>query len=172
VSDGQKYAANRPRGPGRPSSYKPEYVEQAEKLCKLGATDAEIANFFQVEERTINRWKRDHPEFCQSLKRGKTLADAKVAERLYRRAVGYSHESVKIFNNGGEPLVVPYVEHYPPDTAAAIFWLKNRQSAKWRDKHNHEHSGLGKGPIQHEDGSAQDALIDKLEAMAKRMREP
>lgn len=27
-----------------------------------------------------------------------------------------------------------YIEHYPPDTTAAIFWLKNRQPAKWRDK--------------------------------------
>ena len=27
-----------------------------------------------------------------------------------------------------------YTEHYPPDTTAAIFWLKNRQPEKWRDK--------------------------------------
>ena len=27
-----------------------------------------------------------------------------------------------------------YIEHYPPDTTAAIFWLKNRQPEKWRDK--------------------------------------
>ena len=24
-------------------------------------------------------------------------------------------------------------EHVPPDTTAAIFWLKNRQPAHWRD---------------------------------------
>ena len=29
---------------------------------------------------------------------------------------------------------VPYTEHYPPDTAAAFIWLKNRQSGKWRDR--------------------------------------
>jgi hypothetical protein len=29
---------------------------------------------------------------------------------------------------------VPYTERYPPDTAAAIFWLKNRQPKHWRDK--------------------------------------
>lgn len=27
-----------------------------------------------------------------------------------------------------------YIEHYPPDTTAAIFWLKNRQPEKWRDR--------------------------------------
>jgi len=31
-------------------------------------------------------------------------------------------------------LIVPTVKHYPPDTTAAIFWLKNRQPAKWREK--------------------------------------
>src|SRR3546814_6922806 len=34
-----------------------------------------------------------------------------------------------------------YVEHYPPDTTAAIFWLKNRRKEQWRDKHEHEHTG-------------------------------
>lgn len=130
---------------GRPTDYKDEYCQQAEKLCKLGATDAEMADFFEVDERTINNWKTDHPEFFQSIKKGKTLADANVADRLYQRALGYTHEAVKIFPTGGEsedeegnkskgPLIVPYQEHYPPDTVAAIFWLKNRQPKKWRDK--------------------------------------
>ena len=35
----------------------------------------------------------------------------------------------------------PYVEHYPPDTGAAMAWLKNRQKGKWRDKQDIEHSG-------------------------------
>lgn len=34
---------------GRPSSYQPEYAEQARKLCLLGATDQEIADFFDRE---------------------------------------------------------------------------------------------------------------------------
>ena len=31
---------------GRPTKYKPEYSAQAQKLCLLGATDAEMADFF------------------------------------------------------------------------------------------------------------------------------
>jgi hypothetical protein len=130
---------------GRPTDYREEYVEQVEKLCKLGATDKEIAEFFEVDESTINNWKIAHPEFFESIKKGKTLADANVADRLYQRAMGYTHDAVKIFPSGGEtedsdgnkvkgPLIVPYQEHYPPDTVAAIFWLKNRQKDKWRDK--------------------------------------
>lgn len=132
---------------GRPSSFKPEYCEQAEKLCKLGATDKEMADFFGVSEQTVNSWKQQHPEFFESLKRGKALADANVAERLYQRAMGYSHEAVKIMQYEGSPVVVPYTEHYPPDTTAAIFWLKNRRPDVWRDKVQNEHTGKDGGPL-------------------------
>lgn len=30
--------------------------------------------------------------------------------------------------------IVPTIKHYPPDTVAGIFWLKNRQPDKWREK--------------------------------------
>ena len=119
---------------GRPSKYKKEFAEQAGKLCRLGATDKEIAYFFGVAERTLNDWKKAHPEFMQSLKAGKLLADAEVADKLYNRALGYEHDDVKIFNDQGKPLIVPCKKNYPPDTAAAIFWLKNRQPDKWREK--------------------------------------
>lgn len=126
---------------GRPTLFKEEYCEQVEKLCKLGAKDTEIAEFLGIQESTLNLWKQAHPEFMESLKRGKVFADANVAERLYQRAMGYSHSAVKIFNNEGMITEAPYVEHYPPDTTAAIFWLKNRQPKMWRDKVETEHSG-------------------------------
>lgn len=119
---------------GRPSKYKKEYAEQAYKLCLLGATDKDLADFFEVDEATVNRWKQGHVEFCESLKRGKVEADAVIAQKLFHRAKGYEHQEDKIFNDSGTPLIVPTVKHYPPDTTAAIFWLKNRQPDKWRDK--------------------------------------
>lgn len=119
---------------GRPSRYKAEYAEQAYKFCLLGATDARLGEFFDVSEQTINAWKSAHPEFLESIKRGKDIADAEIAHSLFQRAKGYSHEAVKIFNNQGEIIVEPYTEHYPPDTGAAMAWLKNRQPSQWRDK--------------------------------------
>jgi hypothetical protein len=109
---------NKPSKGGRPTSYKPEYVEQAEKLARLGATDKEMADFFNVGEKTLNNWKLEHPEFLQSLKEGKLLSDAKVTESLYNKAIGYEKND----------------RHYPADTTACIFWLKNRQPDKWREK--------------------------------------
>lgn len=119
---------------GRPTKYKAEYDELAYNYCLLGATDAQLGEFFDVEEATINNWKKSHPSFFESIKRGKQNADAMVAKSLFHRATGYQHSAVKIFNDQGEPLVVPYIEKFPPDTTAAIFWLKNRQPAMWRDK--------------------------------------
>lgn len=137
---------------GRPTSFKPEYVEQARKLAALGATDREAAEFFEVDERTIHRWKHEHADFCQSLKVGKEQADARVEQSLYRRALGYSHDAVKIAVSGqGEITQVPFVEHYPPDTTAAIFWLKNRKPQEWRDKTE-----------QNVNHGAQDSLADLM----------
>lgn len=123
---------------GRPSKFKKEFIKQAEILCRLGATDKELAEFFEVEETTINNWKIEHPEFFESLKNGKNEADELVEKSLFQRAKGYSHEAVKIFNHEGQALEVPYTEHYPPDTTACIFWLKNRRREQWRDRQEHE----------------------------------
>ena len=120
---------------GRPSKYIEGYNEQVEKLCKLGATDKQLADFFDVSEATIHNWKKDHPEFLESIKRGKEIADAMVAESLYHRAIGYSHPEDKIFcNSKGEETIVPTTKRYAPDATAGIFWLKNRRPDVWRDK--------------------------------------
>lgn len=119
---------------GRPTTYKKEYNEQVEKLCRLGATDIEIADFFSVSEKTLNNWKHNHPEFLQSIKRGKEISDLEVANSLYQRAKGYEQDTVKVFQFQGEPIIVPVKEKVAPDTTAAIFWLKNRRPKEWRDK--------------------------------------
>lgn len=132
---------------GRPSKYKDEYNEQAYKLALLGATDKEIADFFNVDEGTINNWKKtakgEQSEFFKSLKKGKQIADAEIANSLFQRAKGYEHPEDKIFNNDGAPLIVPTIKHYPPDTGAAMAWLKNRQPEKWRDKQEIDHTTKG-----------------------------
>jgi hypothetical protein len=126
---------------GRPSKYKEEYAQQAAKLCALGATDAQIADFFEVAISTVSLWKVQYPEFSEAIKVPKAEADERVEQSLYRRAMGYEHDEVDIRVVGGELVQTPIRKYYPPDTAAAIFWLKNRKKEEWRDKHDHEHSG-------------------------------
>jgi hypothetical protein len=132
----------------RPSKYKPEFVAQAEKLCKLGATDLEIADFFEIDVRTLHRWKAEHDEFCHALKAGKAQADERVERSLFSRANGYEHDEVDIRVVGGEIIQTPIRKFYPPDTTACIFWLKNRKPAEWRDKVDQTVSGPDGGPIR------------------------
>lgn len=119
---------------GRPSKYKPEFAGQAAKLCLLGATDSQLADFFAVSVSTINLWKMQHPEFSESIKVPKEQADERVEQSLYRRAMGYEHDEVDLKVVAGEIIATPVRKHYPPDTTAAIFWLKNRRSQEWREK--------------------------------------
>lgn len=150
---------------GRPTKYDQAYDDKAYKLCLLGATDKELASFFEVNEDSIHEWKKVHPSFSESLKKGKDEADATVAQKLYHRATGYSHEAVKIVADAksGAEHIVPFTEHYPPDTTAAIFWLKNRQRDKWRDRTEHDLTTKDeKLPAPIADNTLVDAFINRL----------
>lgn len=137
---------------GRTSKFKKEFVEQAYKLALLGATDDELADFFRVRVSTIHNWKKRHNEFLDALKRGKEVADANVSDRLFQRAMGFEHDSEEIKVVNGVVERVPVRKIYPPDPTSAIFWLKNRQPEKWRDKQTTELTGKdGKDLMQNLD---------------------
>lgn len=136
---------------GRPTKYKEEYDDQVYKLCLLGATDKDIASFFEVCEATINNWKLEFPSFLESLKKGKEIADIDVAKKLFDRATGavikqqQAHKLKRtVYENGRkveefeEIEIVDLEQEQPPDTTALIFWLKNRKSSQWRDKVDHD----------------------------------
>lgn len=93
-----------------------------------------MAEFFGIAKSTLSLWKEQQPEFSDALKAGKAIADGEVVDRLYQRAMGYEHDEVDIRVVGGEIVQTPIRKFYPPDTTACIFWLKNRQREKWRDK--------------------------------------
>ena len=132
---------------GRPSRYKQDYDEQARKLCLLGATDKELADFFGVTETTVNNWKKAHQSFFESIRAGKTVADMEIANSLYKSAqdrlipayqafktrnVTYDKKGNKIETEQVEVVEVP--QAVPANDRAIKFWLMNRQPSKWRDK--------------------------------------
>lgn len=134
--------------PGRPSLYDASFPAQAAELCLLGATDAELADHFGVATSTLYEWKNAYPEFSDAIKAAKKPADAEIASALRERAKGaewVEEQAFKIkdviYDNGKrvretERLeVVQVTRRAPPDTPAAIFWLKNRRAADWKDKH-------------------------------------
>jgi len=129
---------------GAPTKHKLEYNEQAYKLCLLGATDKALADFFDTSEQTINAWKKNAPQFLESLKAGKALANANVAKSLYQNAIGYTCKETKVLANPKDPkdpVLIEIDKHYPPNSTSAIFFLKNRERELWKDVHKVEHSG-------------------------------
>jgi len=124
---------------GRPSLYREEFAEQARKPCLLGATDQELADFWGIAVSTLYLWKRDHAEFSEATIRGKILADAEVASKLFERAIGYQHGATKLYRNeDGTVNRVEYQVHHAPDTQAASLWLRNRRKQDWRERHEFE----------------------------------
>ena len=131
---------------GRPTQYRPAYCEQARKLCMIAnVTDAQLAEYFEVSETTLNNWKRKYPKFLESIQEGKADPDRRVERSLYERATGYTHPEEKLFHHNGEVVRAETLKHYPPDTAAAFIWLKNRQPDRWRDRR--EVTGADGGPL-------------------------
>jgi hypothetical protein len=114
--------------------YEPDYAEQARNLCRLGATDEELAEHFEVCVRTIYRWRNSHEEFAEAVIAGKEHADARVERALYSRAVGCRVERVKVFRHAGDPdpVYARYQVDLAPDVNAALQWLRARQPRKWR----------------------------------------
>ncbi|NOG73761.1 hypothetical protein [Roseicella sp. DB1501] len=150
-----------PRPEGRPTKYRDEYTEQAYKICLLGATDKTLGEIFGVCEATINNWKLEHPEFADALRRGKKVADMHIASKLFNRAEGaeWTEEAAfkvkeEFFDDTGKKIkteekivTVPVKKAAPPDTTAAMFWLKNRHPEAWRDKQDIELAGPNGGAI-------------------------
>jgi len=139
---------------GPPTKYKVEYNDLVYKLALLGSKDKEIANVLDISEATLNTWKNEHPQLLESLRNGKEKADAEIANSLRKRAEGYEYtemQAIKVkevlYENGKRLKeterieMVPVKRVQPPDTSASIFWLKNRKSKVWRDKHELEHTG-------------------------------
>ena len=120
--------------PGQPTSYKTEYRALARNYCLLGATNEELARFFEVSPRTIDNWIAAHTEFAEAVRDGRLYADAEIASRLYERGMGWVQTIERRELYRGEEKIITTTVHYPPDTNACMFWLRNRQPKKWRHR--------------------------------------
>ena len=120
----------------------PEGLLLLEGWARDGLIDEQIAENMGIVPSTLYRWKNEHEEISEALKKGKEVVDRQVENALLKRALGYSYEEVtkEICENPAtgnlEMKITKKVKkEVVPDTTAQIFWLKNRRPDKWRDKH-------------------------------------
>ena len=126
-----------------------------EAWARTGLTDEQIAKNLGISKDTFYKYKKEHTDFSDSLKRGKEVIDIEVENALLKRALGYKYnevtkELIVDKETGEEELKVTKVvtKEVVPDTTAQIFWLKNRKPEDWRDKKDIEHSGDINNPYE------------------------
>ena len=91
----------------------PDKLILLEGWARDGLTDEQIAHNMGITAKTLYEWKNKYGEICESLKRGKEVADYMVENALLKSAM-------------------------EGNVTAQIFWLKNRRPEKWKDKRNVE----------------------------------
>ena len=129
----------------------PEGLLKIEGWARDGLTDEQIAQKMGINIATLYRWKNDHCEICEALKKGKEIVDRKVENALLERALGGIYQLKKTFkvrkkyyDKNGKLCEEEHLEtgidevFIPGDTTAQIFWLKNRKPDVWRDKRDVE----------------------------------
>ena len=126
---------------GRPPKYKPEYAKIAKAMVARGSTIAELADVFDVANSTIHLWQVTYDEFKEAFIEINSEYDNRIERSLAERALGYTFDAVKVFNYKGEPVIVPYREHVPPDIAAIKLWLAKRRPEKWQEREEIKVSG-------------------------------
>lgn len=128
---------------GRKSKFSTEMLEKGKKLAREGYTDEDIAERLGIGIRTLYDWKKKYPQFSQALKENKEYFDNKVEEALLKRALGFEYEETEIIatKEGKTSKVKKTKKVIPPDVTAIIFWLKNRQPGKWRNRLELQHEG-------------------------------
>ena len=118
----------------RPTKYKPEYIEQVKHLCRLGATTLDLAKALSVTSKTIETWMKEHPKFLRTIKESKQDADEQVKKALFKRAIGCHIPDSDIRVIEGSIVITPLEKHFPPETAACMAWLHNRNSDNWKPR--------------------------------------
>lgn len=122
--------------------------EKILELARNGYTDEQMAKYIGVSRSTFAEYKKKNKEFSDALKIAKDKADIEVENSLYKKAIGYDfvEEHLEYIPGGSDgktkvKIVKKITKHITGDVTAQIFWLKNRQPKKWRDRQNIEHSG-------------------------------
>lgn len=116
----------------------PEKLTLLRGWAKDGLSDEQVAKNIGINRTTLYDWKKKYSDISDALKKGKEVADYDVENAMYKSAIGYFVEEEKTYVTVVDGIPTKRLEKtkkwIQPNTAAQIFWLKNRRPDKWRDK--------------------------------------
>lgn len=101
---------------GRPNKYDSHVKPKLNVIAawmRNGLTIDQVAKNLGVAAGTMYEYQKKYPELSEALKESREEADQAVENALYKKAT-------------------------EGDNTAMIFWLKNRQPKRWRDKQESE----------------------------------
>lgn len=128
---------------GRPSELTDKIKKILERLALTGTTNEDMARIVGVHPATLYKWFLKFPEFGETIKNIKETADTEIEASLFDKARGKiktTETTISECPKTGKMLTSTKTKTNLPSDTAMIFWLKNRQPKKWRDKQEVEHS--------------------------------
>ena len=115
-----------------------EFLLEMEGLARDGWDDMQIAGKYLLEPTYFCRLKDKYPQLSQALKRGRKPLNMIVENSLYKRAIGLKVKTVvrrwmpKPDGGNTDIEIIQETEtELPPDTGAAMAWLKQRKPEQW-----------------------------------------
>ncbi|MGB7594584.1 MAG: hypothetical protein WBL80_03360 [Erysipelotrichaceae bacterium] len=107
------------------------------KWARDGLLEQQIAKNLGISVSCLEKYKIEHVELKEALKNGKKVLVVEIENALIKKAKGYEYEEKKVYTKNEDGVTTTYTEitkkHQPPDTAAAIFILKNKDSENYID---------------------------------------
>ena len=126
---------SKPKRRGRPPIGTQEVKDKVVKLFGQPYKETEVARIIGVTRQSLWNWKGQDPAFLYAINESKVIADKMVEGALAQNALGYNLVTKKVLmTKNNEPVEYEQIDHFRPSYQAQMFWLKNRQSKKWRDR--------------------------------------
>jgi hypothetical protein len=113
-------------------------ITKARKLADVGYLDGAIAEYLGVSKTTVKRWKEEHPEFGELLKRlrDKTIADGAAA--LKKSACGHWVWETKAFVIENQIRTIKIKKYYNPNPISIQYLLGNLDPEHWRHRRDEQ----------------------------------
>lgn len=156
---------------GRPEyPYHPGYDDKAVTLSIAGFTHQKMADVFGVAINTFRKWMDENESFMNAVRFGAEQADAEIERSLFMSAKGYNLKKritavEKVFDDEGNDTgetrlrIHEWEEPQVPHPTSIIFYLSNRQNARYKRGDAGFQGGANAGGVEAVAKAAQAAIL-------------